>query len=392
MSITLEKSKITFPVPDPRVDFVQGRSFIYWGSCNKEEADKVLDEVIYDEMRAILIREHVFSNDHKLRTLEGLVAFKKKSISLFNWQFPVRDMCKRASVWQCVAYTACAIGFFLVVLRVNFLGFKLFKSVRFQYPDAFLYLMALNAIIYFIVENLLVEIFEETLETPFKEWILIQRYVNKNSSMKERKLEELANEKEGEGWRDPITLEVLSQDTIRSPRILNIGKHAFNIQSVLKMMLTRNCCHNEEIPHPLENRVLNPEECKKFVDDICSFFCIGNKEEFLKCWDVISEVNEQMQKLDLSFLTFESNISAEEITSMKDQVENQLKVFYRTFKFLELVPDSVRQMKCMPKCCESPIKFTLSNSLEISFSFKVVDDEVKLEIDSHDSLTGLLYQ
>lgn len=391
MSIALEKSKATFPVPDPRVDFVQGRSFIYWGSCNKEEADKVLDEVIYDEMRTILIREHFTSNDHTFRTVEQLIAFKKKSISLFNWQFPLRDMCKRASVWQCVAYTACAIGFFLGVLRINLLGFKLFKSVRFQYPDAFLYLIVLNAIIYFTVENLLVDIFEETLKTPFKTWIFIQHYVNKNSSMKECKLEGLANEKEGEGWRDPITLEVLSKDTIRSPRILNIGKCAFDIQSVLKMMLTRNCSHNGKVPHPLENRVLNPEECKKFVDDICSFFCI-EEEEFLKCWDVISEVNEQMQKLDLSFLTFESNISAEEITSMKDQVEKQLKVFYRTFKFLKLIPESVRQMERMPKCGASIMKFTLSNSIEISFSFKVVDDQVKLEIGSHDSLVDPLYQ
>lgn len=398
MSVTLENKDRSFPMPDPRMDFVKGRSFVYWGSYDRNKPDKVRDPEIYDEMRTILINEHLNSNDPSLRTFEPLESFQITPISIFNWRFPLKDMIQRGSIWQYAGYIVGAVGFLLVGVRVNFLAFKLFKAVRFQYPDGFLYVMLLNFGIFAIIEDCVRDIFQAMLNTTFKEYVFIQKMVNKSSSMKECKLEQLANESVDGRWKDPISSEIISNEMIRSPKILGIGQYAFNIESVLQAMFTRTCCINGEIPHPIENRALSSLEQQKFIEDISAFFCIEKKEQLLKCWDVKLEVAALMEKLDLSFLTFTSGIAAEEITSMKDQIENQVKALCRICKLYELIPESIYELDCIPTYGEPTLKFTLSNLVDVTCSFggAKVDDQVpfKIKIDSQDSVAsyGLLYQ
>lgn len=129
-------------------------------------------------------------------------------------------------------------------------------------------------------------------------------------------LKELANEKDGEKWIDPILYTEIPD--ILSPRIFRIGKHAYDIGGFFKTIFAKPLDDNNRIWHPFFNGYMDDAVQQKFLHDISAFFCISEKQ-FLDCWKHEITVNQVPGNIDLSKLFF----------------------LARTVKFLQLIPNQI---------------------------------------------------
>ncbi len=133
--------------------------------------------------------------------------------------------------------------------------------------------------------------------------------------------------REKNDWRDPISLEDIPSEKIFTPQILNIGPYVMTIQNALHAMFTRVHCKNGEIPHPIEMRPLSPEEQGKFLEDICTFFCIADRQQLLDVWDTEEETIADLE-LEEGISEVERTVAVKKMTPAE-----------RVLKFIELLPE-----------------------------------------------------
>jgi hypothetical protein len=102
--------------------------------------------------------------------------------------------------------------------------------------------------------------------------------------------ERLANDKTDSGdLINPVTLDIMPGEN----RVI-LGHYALVLPEMLKAMLMRQPA-NDGIPHPIENRILTPNE----EDELCRLFAIDDKVPLRKVWEKqVTTEREYLQSLD----------------------------------------------------------------------------------------------
>jgi hypothetical protein len=322
MSTTSIEQPNLFCTPPFLKDIVgTGPSFCV-GTFNQRPNEHAFDE---EALRELFIKTNFQSKGHLYR-YGPLCIVEKTPCSHYDWQ-----VIKATAVSLCMFLaTNVKTAFFLIALVPVTLKLGTWQCA--VYVAATIYGFILPAI--------------QQAQKPYLDKFVAYRNVFQiSNSMQGFDLDELANDKSGEVWIDPMTLETIPPNQISSSQILRIGKYAIPIVSALQSMLTRdyqrNDCALGEIPHPIEFRQLNPEEKKKFLREVSAFFAIKDPQRLLACWGVgIESININPYILRVpnwNYLLDEYKVEA------CTDLAKQILPIQRKYIFLQLLTDSLAQ-------------------------------------------------
>jgi hypothetical protein len=204
-----------------------------------------------------------------------------------------------------------------------------------------------------------------TIQKPYVDgYVFFQRVSYIPNSMTGFNPNQLANNKQKDGWDDLITLETITPDQITSSQILRIGQYASTMISVLERMLTADytTCSKGEIPHPYEQRALFPDEKTKFLREVSAFFSIPSKA-LENCWRVQVE-NEDIDPyaFQMEHWKFLPGLLKQTVI---DALEKQLHPIKRKQAFLKLLTDSVAQQYFSKKFRSSDVSIPTFTNQQI---------------------------
>ncbi|MBA3721460.1 MAG: hypothetical protein H0W88_03565 [Parachlamydiaceae bacterium] len=297
MSLVNSREQSNINDNDPYQSFKQGSSHIVWGTHpNKKEAIKNLVKLsIIEKIRHELIEENYRNKGSPIRSLGTI---------------NVTDNTKSASCLKCLRLTVQSLKLkntFTVIMNQLKAIFASFVTVSFsiiyletvilpqRYPkmkDLFWIRSAEVLISLFNVGIAFRYIFgrgsffseyKKIQQIQGERFIVLQDLKKTPISMNSVILNS-TSEQGTAGYIDPISLMVIPKDEIKSAKIINVGNYIFSIENALMGMFRNNLKNSSEIPHPVEDRFLTHEEQKKFLENVCSFFCLTNSNDLLNCW------------------------------------------------------------------------------------------------------------
>jgi hypothetical protein len=206
---------------------------------------------------------------------------------------------------------------------------------------------------------------KKSLLTFYKDLNILKCHTEiKDSSFAITDHSELSNSIKDSLIEDPISLDGIKNEWSHAPRFIKIGPYLFSLDSILKQLFFKPV-NQEDISHPIENRLLSTQEQEKLITDLSQLFCL-DRTEIIKYWDpyfcderklsylldpqIIDksalEKNEIFQDIflenDLSELIPNwQNFSIAQKASIKSQIRDDFFASQRLQKFLKQFSDEI---------------------------------------------------
>lgn len=326
----IDPNNFAYYPPNFAQDVEQNKGYVFLGSFSERPT---ANDFPPESLRGLITKTN-FEAKKGLYKLGSVVILQKTTLGWYHWKVikvTIQTLC--FELWQ----SPKTAFFFLVGVPLAICFFE------FKCDNIIADVMSLGLECFEVLFLLyLFNVARQAQGAYIDQYLAFQPLSQIPNSMEGFNLDQLANSKSDEGWEDPISLETIPADQISSSKILCIGRYALSIQAALTSMLTRlnKECPRGEIPHPIEQRKLTPDEKAKFLQEIAAFFAIVNPEALEACW----RVQFTPQEVD-SWITSEiahwNRIPAVLRTPIYDEISQQLLLFNRKQAFLELLPDSV---------------------------------------------------
>ncbi len=312
---------------------------------------------VEDPIREQIIRANLNAKTSEVYVLREDRSFKRVS----QWEIFVTSLkltYAKGESWKAIAYLVGAIALTILAGTLIYgIYSALSRSFLWLFPGAY-GLVSLGVMI-------MVSILENPLFINYQK-IKEGAPLTSDSVMKLEKIAfhtgniqtlDLQNYRNSEGEvQDPIMFEAISKEELNSPRTLVISNCAYPLKLALTTMVQRLITLKNDtgqilpvpvgaLPHPLENRFLNEKEKQKFLQDICSLFCLGDPQTVIDCWDV-SDTELDVTANELA----ENHYGGEDWRNnlIQDQdfkrayLKKQLTPNVRMQKFLRLLPPNIR--------------------------------------------------
>ncbi|HEX4839786.1 MAG TPA: hypothetical protein VFU89_05035 [Rhabdochlamydiaceae bacterium] len=315
----------------------QSKQPIFWGTTNSPSAPQI-DAAIVSKIRDEVIAANFQTKEPKVITVGPVTAYPREKYSLLSlFLIAVKEAYREGNLLknsvQIIAgiFTA-ALGMILLTCALcAAAGLLHAKNGILHLPTilaaALLSGIAIGKFIHCAIDKLkkddplsLFAILEKLKQMNQYSHTLTQGIQQHPSSVGDIDLATLANDKDEDGWLDPLSFDIIPKDKIRAPYYFLIGKYVTHIENALKVILNHSDEVNHKFRHPIENRFMTEEEHTKFLKEICSLFFI-TEAEFLNLWEVRS-----------SF----------EIPNALLTKTNDLRCMFRVFDFHHLIPKTIK--------------------------------------------------
>ena len=323
-----------FRLASPYQDWQSGQS-IFWGTTNSPSTPQI-DVAIASKIRCEAIAANFQTKEPNVITLGPVASYPREKVSplsIFHSAF--QGAYREGRLLKNIAQIA---GIFAAAVGAMVLTASLHSIVSSRTKNDFVTLLAwvaavpigvvIGKSIVFILEKLakndplsLFAIFGKLTQMNQGSHALVQDIKKSLSSVGNIDLATLANNKDGDEWLDPISLEPIPKDRIRAPCYFLIGKYVSHVKNVLKVIFNYFDETHHKIRHPIENRFMSEEENTKFLKDICALFSM-TETEFLNLWN------------------------DHPITGIPDSLlekTNDIRCMLRLFNLLKLIPADIRE-------------------------------------------------
>jgi hypothetical protein len=330
----------------------QAKQPIFWGTTNSPTTPQI-DATIASKIRTEAIAANFQTKEPKVITLQPVAAHTREKLSLLSiFYSSIQGVYREGRMLQNVALITMLFASALMTAPIILIGTVTLSASLYVtlvpqtkindfvkivfFPAVALTGVLIGFFLVFLYEKFLkgdphslFGIFEKLKHMNEDSHALVQNIQQLPSSVGDTDLATLANDKDGDGWRDPLSFELIPKEEICAPYYLLIGKYVTRVENVLKVIFNHFDETDHRIRHPIENRFMTQEEHKKFLKDICALFSF-TETEFLSLWN--------------------NNPIIEIPNSLLSQT-NDMRIMFRTCNFLNLIPEEIKNhhLKTIPR-------------------------------------------
>jgi hypothetical protein len=313
----------------------QSKQPIFWGTTNSPSAPQI-DAATLSKIRYEAIATNFQTKEPTVVTVGLVTAHPREKLSFLSiFQSAVKGSYREGRLLKNSAQIA---GIFLaligIIVLTSIIGIAVFTRVKSDFlkllvlAGAGLIGIAIGSSVGRVIDKLekhdplsLFAILKRLKQMNQGSHTLTQNIQQCLSSVGNADLAKLAISKDGNGWTDPISLELIPEDKIRAPYYFLIGRYVTHVENVLKVIFNYFDETNHRIRHPIETRFMTKEENTKCLENICALFSI-TETEFLNLWNdrpIIGIPNSLLTKT------------------------NDIRCLLRLFSFCKLIPEDIRK-------------------------------------------------